>query len=730
MQLAAASAPKCCFWLLPLQLTNRNSFHGVHREESWVTVNSEVLRADAGERGRTRRPAASSGTIATCENPATRPGIEPGSSWWKASSLTAQPPRPPAFIVDDILLAIDTILLASDITTCDAILLASDAILLHERAITLKQKSGQQLPQSGHALPNSGKLELSLPVEEPGQVSPCDADVKAILSGGRRLSPRDVGQDGRPQDLAVPTTITHHSTTASSYIARWDQPILAERADASTPSISFPSQRGSESLGHSGHNLRLWWRSDHTRLPSTAERVPLPAGHSPMFAFVNRAGRCHWIAGFHFDATASSALKTSMLDSTVLCAITQMSITHRLLAVTMKDDDRACSLLQVSNWSRVLQEVSNNAWTNTKGMLGILYKHYDVSVVIVEIFLAKVVAHVDMKAVVARLAQHKSPGLEFRNNSPASRQSRKVSKQNLKSFLREWISEAFRSLVDRAVQYGKSSSHDTRQMRCPAGPQGVGCVGERGEGESASYLPRFLGCDKSAGEVKRQSLPSYRDPTDVCACLSAGVAGSSETRGDNMREQVWPYYRLFHKHQLQQTRLYVRQWRTKDVCRTPYQPMRTPDMNPLDHYLWGHLKTNAYATSLDDMDSLCNRIVASCVTIRNLPGIHQRIRVSMQRRCCCTEGLQSAEIDKRHARPRRWAETRMCFRDKNPRLRQSLNLPGAAAKFAVPMFNVAREFCLLDMLVQDPWNKCLNRLAERCPVSRKVRESDPFPKYD
>ncbi|KAJ8866633.1 hypothetical protein PR048_032493 [Dryococelus australis] len=44
---------------------------------------------------KTRRPATSSGTIPTCENPGvTWPGIEPGSSWWEASRLTAKPPRP------------------------------------------------------------------------------------------------------------------------------------------------------------------------------------------------------------------------------------------------------------------------------------------------------------------------------------------------------------------------------------------------------------------------------------------------------------------------------------------------------------------------------------------------------------------------------------------------------------------------------------------------------------
>ncbi|KAJ8893618.1 hypothetical protein PR048_006218 [Dryococelus australis] len=43
---------------------------------------------------KTRRPTASSGTILTCESPMTRPGIEPGSPWWEASVLIAQPSRP------------------------------------------------------------------------------------------------------------------------------------------------------------------------------------------------------------------------------------------------------------------------------------------------------------------------------------------------------------------------------------------------------------------------------------------------------------------------------------------------------------------------------------------------------------------------------------------------------------------------------------------------------------
>ncbi|KAJ8897371.1 hypothetical protein PR048_002717 [Dryococelus australis] len=42
---------------------------------------------------KTRRQAASSGTIPTCKNQGVaRPGIGPVSPWWEASSLTIQPP--------------------------------------------------------------------------------------------------------------------------------------------------------------------------------------------------------------------------------------------------------------------------------------------------------------------------------------------------------------------------------------------------------------------------------------------------------------------------------------------------------------------------------------------------------------------------------------------------------------------------------------------------------------
>ncbi|KAJ8871585.1 hypothetical protein PR048_027911 [Dryococelus australis] len=70
----------------------------VPRPEEENEVRLEQSRNARGQREipyRTGRPAASSGTIPTCENPSvTRPEIEPGSTWWEASSLAAQSPRP------------------------------------------------------------------------------------------------------------------------------------------------------------------------------------------------------------------------------------------------------------------------------------------------------------------------------------------------------------------------------------------------------------------------------------------------------------------------------------------------------------------------------------------------------------------------------------------------------------------------------------------------------------
>jgi hypothetical protein len=49
-------------------------------------------------------------------------------------------------------------------------------------------------------------------------------------------------------------------------------------------------------------------------------------------------------------------------------------------------------------------------------------------------------------------------------------------------------------------------------------------------------------------------------------------------------------------------------------------PPRSPDLNPLDFYLQGHLKTLVYAGPVDKEDALHHRIVDACQTIATTPA--------------------------------------------------------------------------------------------------------------
>ncbi|KYN14888.1 hypothetical protein ALC57_12900 [Trachymyrmex cornetzi] len=67
----------------------------------------------------------------------------------------------------------------------------------------------------------------------------------------------------------------------------------------------------------------------------------------------------------------------------------------------------------------------------------------------------------------------------------------------------------------------------------------------------------------------------------------------------------------------------------------------SPDLNPLDYFLWGHLKSLVYTIPIENENDLRNRIVASCEAIRNTPGIFERARQSLRRRldgCIMVQG--------------------------------------------------------------------------------------------
>lgn len=70
-------------------------------------------------------------------------------------------------------------------------------------------------------------------------------------------------------------------------------------------------------------------------------------------------------------------------------------------------------------------------------------------------------------------------------------------------------------------------------------------------------------------------------------------------------------------------------------------PARSPDLNPLDFFLWGHLKTLVYDSPVDTIEELRIRIINGIQRIRQTPGIFERVRQSMRRRldaCILNEG--------------------------------------------------------------------------------------------
>ena len=54
-------------------------------------------------------------------------------------------------------------------------------------------------------------------------------------------------------------------------------------------------------------------------------------------------------------------------------------------------------------------------------------------------------------------------------------------------------------------------------------------------------------------------------------------------------------------------------------------PARSPDLNPLDFHLWGHLKSIVYATSIENAEMLRDRIERGFRQIRETPGTTERV---------------------------------------------------------------------------------------------------------
>jgi hypothetical protein len=72
---------------------------------------------------------------------------------------------------------------------------------------------------------------------------------------------------------------------------------------------------------------------------------------------------------------------------------------------------------------------------------------------------------------------------------------------------------------------------------------------------------------------------------------------------------------------------------------------RSADHNPIDFYLWGHVKNEVYCTPNSNVDELWDRIVATFDAIRKLPGLLERVRESTMERLngCVAANVQHFE---------------------------------------------------------------------------------------
>lgn len=67
-------------------------------------------------------------------------------------------------------------------------------------------------------------------------------------------------------------------------------------------------------------------------------------------------------------------------------------------------------------------------------------------------------------------------------------------------------------------------------------------------------------------------------------------------------------------------------------------PPRSPDCNPCDYFLWGHLKNEVYSVEIASRQHLIQRIVTTCEEIRNNPAMIRRAIGDLTKRARkCTE---------------------------------------------------------------------------------------------
>ena len=63
------------------------------------------------------------------------------------------------------------------------------------------------------------------------------------------------------------------------------------------------------------------------------------------------------------------------------------------------------------------------------------------------------------------------------------------------------------------------------------------------------------------------------------------------------------------------------------------QPPGSPDLTPMDFFLWGHIKALIYISTVDSEEDLIACIIEAAVTIRPQPCNFEHTRQSLLRHC-------------------------------------------------------------------------------------------------
>lgn len=79
-------------------------------------------------------------------------------------------------------------------------------------------------------------------------------------------------------------------------------------------------------------------------------------------------------------------------------------------------------------------------------------------------------------------------------------------------------------------------------------------------------------------------------------------------------------------------------------------PARSPDLTPLDFFLWGHIKNEVYSTAVDTVEDLKDRIILSFNKLKQMAAngnLLSDVRNNLLRRCNLCIRIHGGHIEKR-----------------------------------------------------------------------------------